>query len=80
MTTHCECETITLNQPSPWDPYQPDEQRIPNPLCPIHNQQDDDRGVDWSECAEFYNLAITNDGEWIEEDDWDPETGDRKES
>lgn len=75
----CECDTVTMDRPSARDPYQPAEQRVPDPRCPVHRESDDEVGVDWDAAADYYRIARTNAGEWIDETDIDPDTGDRKE-
>lgn len=75
---YCPCETAPLNVPSAADPYQPAEALIPHPLCPTHGWSEGDPWDLWDERGAHYDLALTFSGEWIDADDWDPETGERK--
>lgn len=74
----CDCETMPTGRPDPRDRFREDEMRVPHPTCPVHRESDDEAGVDWQECAEFYRIALTNDGEWVDEDQFDDATGDRR--
>ena len=78
MSQACICDTVQLNRPSMADPYQPDDQKVRHPLCPYHGWSEGDPWHDWDFSADFYDLALTYSGEWIDADEWDDETGERK--
>lgn len=74
----CECETVPTGSPSRYDAYQEGEMTLPNPNCPVHTY-DDDYLRDVADMIEQeYNLIRCNDGEWVPTEEWDEETGDRK--
>ena len=77
-TGWCQCDTVPAPRPSSWDSYEQAEQRVPNPLCPVHRDIDDMDPYDYDQAdtLDLYGVAWSEDrAEWVEADDIDEETG-----
>lgn len=73
---YCECAEVRTGRPDPRSPYDEGWQLIWNPLCPRHG--DDDVDPDHDLIEQEYGLIKTGSGEWIDREDWDDETGERR--
>lgn len=72
----CECESFPTGSPSRYDSYQEGEETVPNPTCPVHTYDDDYLSEVFDAIHDTYGLVHANNGEWVTEDEWNPETGD----
>lgn len=41
---------------------------MPHPNCPACREWAEEHGADWDESAEFYDLHLDDDGEWVEDE------------
>lgn len=73
---YCECAEIPMGEPDPASPLDERWQKIHNPLCPRCSVDAGDLDHDLIE--QEYGLILTDSGEWIDREDWDEETGERK--
>lgn len=78
MARCCECEIVPTGRPSSYDSYEEGEERIPNPVCPVHRESDDlsPSEFDATETLETFGVAWSDEhGMWFEADSIDEETG-----